>query len=292
MIDRPKRYSVLLFVCIIALFLFSSISCAGSTLEELASPDSGDEWFLVGNIFFDNGEYSDAIGSWHNAMYLTPELSADCWYNIGLAYAALGIYPEAIESWANCLEYNPSFAAAYDNIATAYLFLGMPQTSLFAYEQAIALSPEEEKYRQDRDSLIDNLKNMAQSPEDDFFSSQGWLEAGKILYDESEYEQAREAWTKASLMDPTVAGSSWKNIAITYMEQQDYEKAVDAWLTSLEILPLAASYNDIGFSYIYLGMPDMALSAFEKALLFDPDNEIYVTNKKNLLELYPDLLEE
>jgi tetratricopeptide (TPR) repeat protein len=291
MIDRPKRYAVLFFVCFTAVCLFSSISCAEPTLEELASPDSGDDWFLVGNIFFDNGEYSDAIGSWHNAMFLTPALSADCWYNIGLAYASLGMYQEAIGSWINCLEYNPFFAAAYDNIATAYLFLGMPQNSLFAYEQAIALSPEEEKYRQDRDSLISNLKDMARSPEYDFFPSQGWFEAGKILYDENEYEKAREAWTKAGLMDPAMAGNSWKNIAITYMEQQDYEKAVNAWLMSLEALTLPNSYNDIGFNNVYISMPDMAKKKKKKALLFDPGNEIYATNKKNLLELYPDLAE-
>ena len=129
---------------------------ADFTEEELSHPESlsAEDWFEIGNIFFDNGELSDAVGSWHNAMYLDPELSANAWYNIGLAYAAAEQYTDAITAWENAVEIQPDSAMAYDNLGTAYGIIGMADKSLAAYDMAIKIAPDEPKYKTDRDALI------------------------------------------------------------------------------------------------------------------------------------------
>lgn len=126
------------------------------TEEELLHPESlsAEDWFEIGNIFFDNGELSDAVGSWHNAMYLDPELSANAWYNIGLAYAAVEQYSDAITAWEEAVAIQPDSAMAYNNLGTAYGIIGMADKSLEAYDMAIAIAPDEPKYRSDRDTLI------------------------------------------------------------------------------------------------------------------------------------------
>jgi len=151
---RTLGYVVGILICCICLSV-QPIS-ADFTEEELSHPESlsAEDWFEIGNIFFDNGELSDAVGSWHNAMYLDPELSANAWYNIGLAYAAVEQYSDAIEAWESAVAIQPDSAMAYNNLGTAYGIIGMADKSLEAYDRAIAIAPEEPKYKADRDTLI------------------------------------------------------------------------------------------------------------------------------------------
>ena len=133
---------------------------ADFTENELLHPESlsAEDWFEIGNICFDNGELSDAVGSWHNAMYLDPEFSANAWYNIGLAYAAAEQYTHAIEAWENAVAIQPDSAMAYNNLGTAYGIIGMADKALEAYDKAIAIAPDEAKYKADRSALIAALQ--------------------------------------------------------------------------------------------------------------------------------------
>ncbi|MDR2855939.1 MAG: tetratricopeptide repeat protein [Methanomicrobiales archaeon] len=152
---RSFGYVVGILICCICLSV-QPIAAAEFTEEELLHPESlsAEDWFEIGNIFFDNGELSDAVGSWHNAMYLDPELAANAWYNIGLAYAAVEQYSDAIEAWENTVAIQPDSAMAYDNLGTAYGIIGMADKSLEAYDKAIAIAPDEPKYKADRATLI------------------------------------------------------------------------------------------------------------------------------------------
>jgi len=151
---RSPGYVVGILLCCICLSVQPIY--AEFTEEKLSNPESlsAEDWFEIGNIFFDNDELSDAVGSWHNAMYLNPDLSANAWYNIGLAYAAAQQYNDAVSAWENTVAIQPDSAMAYDNLGTAYAILGMADKSLEAYNMAIKLAPNEPKYKADRDALI------------------------------------------------------------------------------------------------------------------------------------------
>jgi tetratricopeptide (TPR) repeat protein len=156
----PGYIAVVLFCCIC---LFVQPIYADFTEEDLLRAEedptslSAEDWFEIGNIFFENDELSDAVGSWHNAMYLNPDLSANSWYNIGLAYAAAQQYSDAVSAWENTVALQPDSAMAYDNLGTAYAILGMADRSLAAYDMAIKIAPHEPKYKADRAALISAL---------------------------------------------------------------------------------------------------------------------------------------
>jgi superkiller protein 3 len=294
-LDRRQKCHFLGILFIASLLLFSQLASAAEiTLEDLATPDTAEEWFLVGNIFLDAGEYDNAIGSWYNAMILDEEFSADAWYNIGLAYAHAQLYQDAIIAWIQSLEYNPSSATAYDNIATAYMILKMPKEALMAYDLAITIAPMETKYAEDRNFLIENLKNIASEGEDGAFQVEQWNDIGTILYHEGELADAQKAWGKSLILAQTTESASitkiWKNLAIAYMEQNDYTSAMNAWNSLIEIHPDSSAYNDLGYCYIMLDMPEEALYAFESALALEPENETFLDNKNNLLKLFPEML--
>lgn len=310
MVQRMQNspFFAILFAVLIGSILFFSLLTSVTqaneiTLEELASPDTGEEWFLVGNVFLDVGEYEDAIGSWHNAMILDPSYTADAWYNIGLAYAHAELYLDAILAWGKSIEYNPSFAASYDNIATAYLLLGMPKEALMTYDTAIAIDPTEEKYRMDRVIFIENLKNSVINGESGQFQIEQWNDIGMILYHEGDISTAQKAWEKALMsyegreyssnpLETNVIWKAWKNSAVAYMEQGEYTSALNAWLHALELYQDGSSYNDLGYCYIMLEMKGEALDAFENAIAWDPENKLYMENKNNLIELFSDIGDE
>ena len=298
-LDGLQRRPLLVILYFVFFLLLSqSVLADEVALEALAAPHSAEEWFLVGNIFFDAGEYNDAIGSWHNAMILDAAFAADAWYNIGLAYAHAQLYQDAILAWMQSIEFNPAFAASYDNMATAYLILGMPKEAFMAYNNAVAIEPMEAKYTNDRNFFIENLKDIASEVEDSAFPIERWNDIGTILYYEGNIAAAQKAWQKAVVPGATHAVNSviiakaWKNIAITYMEQKDYASAMSAWHNSIEGDPDGSAYNDLGYCYIMLDMPEKALSAFEYALALEPENKIFSDNKNNLLELFPEMLDE
>jgi len=309
--QKMQRFPFFVIFCAVligSMLTFSLITpvtkAAEITVEDLVSPDTGEEWFVIGNIFLEMGEYEDAIGSWHNAMILDPSYAADAWYNIGLAYARAEMYLDAILAWGMSIEYNPSSAASYNNIATAYLILGMPKEALMTYDAAIAVDPTEEKYRADRDIFIENLKDAVIDGENELFQIEQWNDIGIILYHEGDIASAQKAWEKALMSyegtdyaqnfieTNAILAKVWKNTAVAYMEQGEYASAVNAWLNALELHPDGAAYNDLGYCYIMLEMPKKALGAFENALALDPENEAYADNKSNLLKLFLDDLDD
>jgi superkiller protein 3 len=166
---RSPGYVVGILFCCICLFVQPIY--AEFTEEELLNAEKNPEsmsaegWFEIGDIFFENYAWSDAIGSWHNAMVLNPELSANAWYNIGLAHAAAQEYSDAVSAWENTVALQPDSAMAYNNLGTAYALLGMNDKSLVAYDMAVSLAPNEPKYKADRAVLVEALGGMPSEKE-------------------------------------------------------------------------------------------------------------------------------
>lgn len=119
---------------------------------------SGEEWFEIGALHFDNSSFPEAIQSWEKAMEIDPTLSANALYNIGLAYAGMEQYENAIKAWDKTIELAPESPIAYDNKGTALAILGRNDEAVACYDKAIQLNPEESKYKADRDMLLNNMK--------------------------------------------------------------------------------------------------------------------------------------
>ena len=183
---RFPGYVVSILFCCICLSIQPIY--AEFTEEKLLNPESlsAEDWFEIGNIFLENIFFDDvlgdAVGSWHNAMTLNPDLSANAWYHIGIAYAAAqqhsdaasawensaaikqanlqleiaeGLFDtgsflldndkldDAIESFHNAMYFNPSLAAnAWYNIGLAYATAQQYSDAISAWENTIKLQPD------------------------------------------------------------------------------------------------------------------------------------------------------
>jgi tetratricopeptide (TPR) repeat protein len=141
--------------------IFLVILC--SFLVASAYAQSGEEWFEIGSVQFENSKFSEAIQSWEKAIEVDPSLEANAYYNMGLAYAGMEQYEDAIMMWEKTVKIAPDSPIAYDNIGTALAILGRNEEALAAYEEAIRLAPEETKFKADRDMLV-NIMKSGQSP--------------------------------------------------------------------------------------------------------------------------------
>ena len=119
---------------------------------------SGEEWFEIGNGFFENASYQQAVDAWTKAIEGDPSLAANGYYNIGNAYIGMNEYEKAIKAWDKTLELVPGSARAYNNKGTALFLLGRNDEALQAYSNAIKIEPGNLKYRADRDNLVEQMK--------------------------------------------------------------------------------------------------------------------------------------
>ena len=134
-----------------------------SALVTSVHAQTGEEWFEIGALHFDNSSFPEAIQAWEKAMEVDPTLSANAWYNIGLAYAGMDKYEDAVKAWDKTIAIAPDSPIAYDNKGTALAILGRTDEAIACYDKAIQLDPQESKYKADRDMLLNNVKD-AKSP--------------------------------------------------------------------------------------------------------------------------------
>ncbi len=137
---------------IFILFLFAALTVS-------VQAQSGERWFEIGALHYDNSSFPEAIAAWEKAMEEDSTLSANAWYNIGLAYAGMEQYENAIAAWDRTIELAPESPIAYDNKGTALAILGRNEEAIECYNLAIQLDPEESKYKADRDMLLNNQKD-------------------------------------------------------------------------------------------------------------------------------------
>nr|2AVP_A Chain A, synthetic consensus TPR protein [Methanothrix harundinacea 6Ac] len=67
---------------------------------------SAEAWYNLGNAYYKQGDYDEAIEYYQKALELDPR-SAEAWYNLGNAYYKQGDYDEAIEYYQKALELDP-----------------------------------------------------------------------------------------------------------------------------------------------------------------------------------------
>lgn len=140
------------FFPVILLFMASSL------LILPVYAQTGDELFEIGNKYFDNSSYVEAMNNWFKAAEVDPELSAKAWYNTGLAYAQMEDYQKAIIAWDKTLELAPGTAIAYSNKGTALRILGRYDEAAEAYNMALKLQPDNAKFKSDVDLVKVTIK--------------------------------------------------------------------------------------------------------------------------------------
>ncbi len=158
-----------------------------------------------------------------------------------LAYEARDF--EACVTYAKkALELKPDYAAAYNNICSAYNQLGQPMKAMLAGEEALKINP---TYQ-----LVQNNMALSQLVADRLQKIQGTTDADLLL-----------------------------NTGLEFYNQGLYELCISTTILATEADPTnAQAYNNICSAYNKLGKWDEAINYCQKALEVDPEHELAKNN--------------
>ncbi|TXG53055.1 hypothetical protein EZV62_022224 [Acer yangbiense] len=141
------------------------------TDEELKTEDHNQEPFdskrlaqsfqAQGNKLAEDGKFREALGKWEAALNLMPENAvlheqkAQVLLEVGDAWNAL---KAAIRS----TELEPSWAEAWITLGRAQLNFGEPDSAMESFDKALAIKPDSEEARYDRQTALHLVKRRKQ----------------------------------------------------------------------------------------------------------------------------------
>lgn len=242
--------------------------------------------------YFDKGEEEEAIRQCRYSVSLNPKFSGGH-NNLGFFYAERGEYIKAIKNFKSSIKANPENAAPYLNISLAYNKLGYYDKALDAITKCIELSPDYYKPYCTLGLVCFNLNNYqgaerafkkARSLNKNSYEAHYYL--GTLYLENGDTDSALKEYEICMRLDERDA-EFYNNLAGLYIKTGEAAKAEKAFMQAKVMDDsYIASYNNLGNLYSALGMFDLAIVEYEKALSLEPDNpEI----RSNLAKTYKDL---
>lgn len=106
---------------------------------------SAADYFEYGITCFDEGEYEEAVGAYHEALKYAPE-DAIIHFNLGLALHEMNEIEAAMEAYREAIRFQPDYAAAHLNLGVALYDAGRFEEAIEAYRTALRLEENPDTY--------------------------------------------------------------------------------------------------------------------------------------------------
>lgn len=226
-------------------------------------------FLLMGNIYRNHGNSTEAEKYWTKALELNPERT-DAYNGMGWTTFEKGEYEKAIVFWRKALEINPKMPDVHNSIAQTLIILGR-------YDEVINEAQEE-------------LKVTPQSSLSYFLIGQGYLK-------QKEFEKAKKFYETAIELKPDYINAYYGLITICSRlnlkdEAEQYQatfkklkaeerhilmdrnKAFDDLVTIRK--SLAETYSDAEYIYYKKGYLQEAEKLLQRAVKLDPNNTEYL----------------
>jgi len=265
MTDNENVFRMLdIFLLLCAFFLSLSLVSADLITDQLLyendfiltkDPLNATAWEYRSLIFFNAGNYQEAIGAAQKTLTINPE-SEFAWHIIGTSWGNLGYYDKADEAFDKSLFLGSSDPGQWNK-------KGVAQSKLKQYNEAIT-------------SFMAALEIDPQY-------AVAWNNLGVTQYNSGQYDDAITSFEKAYQIDSDES-LFMSNKAQTYLRKGDLDSAeiitrlitvkdpgcVPGWFVNAEVNFLKKNYNNAYYSY------EHGFRSFEK------DNTWYYAGVKNI----------
>ena len=233
------------------------------TVENKIESMDAFKWNDKGNVFFNQGEFDEAINAYNKASQLDPSFGMP-YGNLALTYLTQGQYAEAILLYQRSIELLDSDkdrAISWNGLGNAYRCINDYTNALAAYQKAAELDPETAGMRDGTNNFQSGV-----SPR----NAQAWDDLGELFLKMGSFDEAIGAFQKAIELEPE-AGRSYGNLAYAFVSQSKYKEAVPLYEKSIDLLEddkeKAAAWNRLGNVYRKLNDYDNAIKAYQKAVV-------------------------
>lgn len=209
----------------------------------IAPENTAEYWFNLAAAYESLSLFSDASGSYQNAIRIKPE-DALAHNRLGNVYANLEIYSFAISEHSEAINLKPDYQEAYYNLGIDYLKSDKVQKAAETFEEAIRLKPDDAK----------SYNNLSVA----FFKS-------------DKLKEALEAAKQAILIKPDYAGAYY-NLGAVYSQMNMYTEAAEALKQFIRLKPeVPEGHLRLGIIYS-MQDTDSALKEYEILKNLDPDS--------------------
>ena len=210
--------------------------------EEASDVDIAEQYMDLGNVYYEQMRYADAIDQFRGALEINP-YSDEAHASIGMANYHLGKKKLAESSFQRALLLNNRSIVARNGIAMVSEDERVRTRSL---EQAIAFAPEDT-------SMMTGLRNNL---------CVVFVQSGK-------YDSAVVQCTRAILLDSTNAHAHY-NLGFAYERQGRLDKALVEYRRALHCKPdWARVLNNMGLIYYYKSEFGYSINHYKQAIAVD-----------------------
>jgi tetratricopeptide (TPR) repeat protein len=230
-----------------------------------AFPDETNAAFLMGMVYFEQGNVVEAQNHLERSLKLLPN-RADAYDHLGRAALLKGQYDRAVVLFGKALENDPNMPGIHFRIAKAYVFLGKLKEAITELQKDIEISAgTSENYCLLAETYL-QLKEYQKAKEN-------YESAIKIRPDYTKaYYGLATACARLGLKDKCRQSQQ----KFKQLETED-RKAGRHWRQVLEPLKVtrqsvAHTHTDIGRVYHAHGYKDKAEQLWQKAATLDPNN--------------------
>jgi predicted O-linked N-acetylglucosamine transferase (SPINDLY family) len=206
------------------------------------APEAPDAWYALGAVGLQLGKPSDAESALRQAIALFPT-NAAYHGDLSLALNRQGRFSAAEAAARQALAIDSQSAAYWGNLANALFAQRMWREAVAAYRQSLTLDPRNPAAWNNLAAAEQKLGNLA---------------------------AAQEAFERSLAIAPHHLGAR-ANYACLLFERGEHEQAVAILQDSLERAPQAIeAYLLIGYAFMRLGKPELALTAYRRAVTLSP----------------------
>lgn len=194
-------------------------------------PDYAVAYYNRGIIYYDKGDYDQAISDYNQAITLDPKYAV-AYHNRGLTYKNKGDYDKAISDYDQAIRLDPQDTNAYNSRGVAYKIKGNYDQAISDYNQAIKIDP-------NCDIAYSNLGSIYCDKKGDYDQAiayfnkaieinpnyaTAYYNRGNAYKNKGDYDLAISNYSQTIRLDPKYAGA-YCNRAAAYYHQHEYEKA-------------------------------------------------------------------
>jgi tetratricopeptide (TPR) repeat protein len=191
----------------------------------------------LGNVYLDQGRYSDAAGAYSQAIKVKVDY-LPAYQPLGYSLARLNRYSEAAEILKEALRYDPNNAEIYNNLGFAYVHAERYADAVEACLQAIRL------LGQTGEAFKQGLQNRNE------VLSHAYKNLGNAYNGLKQYNEAANALKHATEIEPTNASAHF-NLGLALYNGGRYSEAIEAYKAVVKLRPeLAGAHYNLGLAYV------------------------------------------
>ncbi len=220
-----------------------SLSMKGGSAVSMTLRKTKEEWLAVGNTYYDEGIFEEALLAYERAIAIDPNFAA-AYIGKGVALRNLKRYDEALLAHDRAMQIDPGDAAAYNNKSLVLNDLRRYRESLIFSQRALELN--------------------AAYPA-------AYFNMGYALGELKCYEEEIAAYDRTIEFAPNFAYAyNAKGIALNVLKR--YEQALMAFDQAIELAPnFAIAYCNKAYTLSQLHRSTEALTFYQRAIELNPN---------------------